>query len=108
MPVIAAMDNETLDHLLSLNDCKTYVGPVAYIKPNAISATAKIAAQISASTLCMTQRSSARKKPRLSRGFIVYLLASAGERPGSRRAAEPRDELAPLHVWMAPAWQEKM
>jgi hypothetical protein len=25
-----------------------------------------------------------------------------------RRAAEQRDELAPLHVWMAPAWQEKM
>jgi hypothetical protein len=24
------------------------------------------------------------------------------------RAANERDELAPLHVWMAPAWQEKM
>jgi hypothetical protein len=24
------------------------------------------------------------------------------------RAAEQRDEFAPLHVWMAPAWQEKM
>ena len=24
----------------------------------------------------------------------------------ARRAAEQRDELAPLHVWMAPAWQE--
>jgi hypothetical protein len=24
------------------------------------------------------------------------------------RAAEQRNELAPLHVWMAPAWQEKM
>jgi hypothetical protein len=28
------------------------------------------------------------------------------ERPRSRRAAEQRDELAPFHVWMAPAWQE--
>src|SRR5438477_57416 len=27
------------------------------------------------------------------------------ERP-RRRAAEQRDELAALHVWMAPAWQE--
>src|SRR5262249_48243609 len=30
------------------------------------------------------------------------------ERPGGCRAAEQRDELAPFHVWMAPAWQEKM
>jgi len=30
------------------------------------------------------------------------------ERPSGRRAAEQGDELAPLHVWMAPAWQEKM
>jgi len=29
------------------------------------------------------------------------------ERP-RRRAAEERDERAPFHVWMAPAWQEKM
>jgi hypothetical protein len=28
------------------------------------------------------------------------------KRPRHRRAAEERDELAPLHVWMAPAWQE--
>src|SRR5262249_56136385 len=28
------------------------------------------------------------------------------ERPRRRRAAEQRDELAPPHVWMAPAWQE--
>ena len=28
------------------------------------------------------------------------------ERPGRHRPAEQRDELAPLHVWMAPAWQE--
>src|SRR6516165_6132679 len=28
------------------------------------------------------------------------------ERPRSRRPAEERYELAPLHVWMAPAWQE--
>jgi hypothetical protein len=30
-----------------------------------------------------------------------------GERP-CRRAAEQRDEPTALHVWMAPAWQEKM
>src|SRR5262249_47866770 len=30
------------------------------------------------------------------------------ERPARYRAAQQRDELAPLHVWMAPAWQEKM
>jgi hypothetical protein len=27
---------------------------------------------------------------------------------GYRCAAEQRNELAPFHVWMAPAWQEKM
>ena len=27
---------------------------------------------------------------------------------GCRRAAQQRDELAPLYVWMAPAWQEEM
>src|SRR6266566_773042 len=27
---------------------------------------------------------------------------------GQRHAADERDELASLHVWMAPAWQEKM
>jgi hypothetical protein len=27
---------------------------------------------------------------------------------GRRRAAEQRDEIAPPHVWMAPAWQEEM
>jgi hypothetical protein len=36
------------------------------------------------------------------------LLRVRRERPSRRRAAEQRDELAPLHVWMAPAWQEKM
>ena len=35
------------------------------------------------------------------------LLRARGERP-CRRAAEQRDERAALHVWMAPAWQEKM
>ena len=34
------------------------------------------------------------------------LLRARRERPRRRRAAEQRDELAPLHVWMAPAWQE--
>src|SRR5262249_31527318 len=34
------------------------------------------------------------------------LLRTRRERPRRRRAAEQRDELATLHVWMAPAWQE--
>src|SRR5262245_27782691 len=35
-------------------------------------------------------------------------LRTRRERPRDRRAAEQRDELAAFHVWMAPAWQEKM
>src|SRR5262245_4273798 len=35
----------------------------------------------------------------------VSLLRTCRDRP-RRRAAEPRDELAAPHVWMAPAWQE--
>jgi hypothetical protein len=35
------------------------------------------------------------------------LLRARRERP-RRRAAEEGDERAPFHVWMAPAWQEKM
>jgi hypothetical protein len=38
----------------------------------------------------------------------VTLLRARGERPHRRRSAEQRDELAALHVWMAPAWQEKI
>src|SRR5262249_41365668 len=34
------------------------------------------------------------------------LLRARRERPRGRRAAEQRDECAPFHVWMAPAWQE--
>src|SRR5215471_2469529 len=34
------------------------------------------------------------------------LLRTRRERPRGRRPAEQRDELAALHVWMAPAWQE--
>jgi len=30
------------------------------------------------------------------------------DRPRGRRAAYERDELAAPHVWMAPAWQEKI
>ena len=30
-----------------------------------------------------------------------------GEQPRAC-AADERDEFAPFHVWMAPAWQEKM
>src|SRR5262245_18308693 len=36
----------------------------------------------------------------------VGLLRARRERPRGRRAAQQLDELAPLHVWMAPAWQE--
>src|SRR5438128_2261720 len=36
------------------------------------------------------------------------LLRARRERPRGCRAAERRDELAALHVWMAPAWQEEM
>src|SRR6516164_5197071 len=38
---------------------------------------------------------------------LVGLLRVRPERP-RRRAAEQRDERAAFHVWMAPAWQEKM
>src|SRR5262245_17865193 len=34
------------------------------------------------------------------------LLRARRERPRGCRAAEQRDKLAPVHVWMAPAWQE--
>jgi hypothetical protein len=37
----------------------------------------------------------------------LSLLRARRARP-HRRAAEQRDKLTPLHVWMAPAWQEKM
>jgi hypothetical protein len=37
----------------------------------------------------------------------LVLLRPRRERP-RRRAAEQRDERAAFHVWMAPAWQEKM
>ena len=39
-------------------------------------------------------------------GTFTGCCARAARRPRRRRAAEQRDELAPLHVWMAPAWQE--
>src|SRR5262249_37044463 len=35
------------------------------------------------------------------------LLRARRERPRGCRATEQRDEVAPSHVWMAPAWQEK-
>src|SRR5262245_9939203 len=38
----------------------------------------------------------------------VALLRTCREWPRRRHAAEKRDELPPFHVWMAPAWQEKM
>src|SRR5262249_24063860 len=38
----------------------------------------------------------------------LALLRARRERPCGSRAAEQRDELAPVHVWMAPAWQEKI
>jgi hypothetical protein len=38
----------------------------------------------------------------------LALLRARRERPSDCRAAEQRDEIASFHVWMAPAWQEKM
>src|SRR5262249_28669708 len=49
------------------------------------------------------------RQPRNQHADAVHLLAllcARGERPGDGCAAEQRDELAALHVWMAPAWQE--
>jgi hypothetical protein len=42
--------------------------------------------------------------------FMNVLSAYIGsrEQAPSRRAAEKRDDPAAIHVWMAPAWQEKM
>src|SRR5262249_40868319 len=37
---------------------------------------------------------------------LLRLLRPRRERPRRRCAAEQREELAPPHVWMAPAWQE--
>jgi hypothetical protein len=37
----------------------------------------------------------------------MLLLRARRQRP-RRRNAEQRDERAAFHVWMAPAWQEKM
>jgi hypothetical protein len=39
---------------------------------------------------------------------VTGLSRMRRERPSDCRAAEQRDELAAFHVWMAPAWQEKM
>src|SRR5262249_41604418 len=36
------------------------------------------------------------------------LLRASREWPRRRRTAQQRYELASFHVWMAPAWQEKM
>src|SRR5262249_53879397 len=38
--------------------------------------------------------------------YPLRSLRARRERPRSRRAAEQRDELPALHVWMAPVWQE--
>src|SRR5215469_12321399 len=39
---------------------------------------------------------------------VAAARAPRAATPPRRRAAEQRDELTPFHVWMAPAWQEKM
>ena len=44
--------------------------------------------------------------PRRSMTGYCWSLRARRERPRRRRAGKQRDELAPLHVWMAPAWQE--
>jgi len=38
--------------------------------------------------------------------MVGILLRPRRHGPRQRRAAEQHDELAALHVWMAPAWQE--
>src|SRR5262249_33510362 len=54
---------------------------------------------------CTPGRRTARSKEPNDR-HLRWLLRPCRERPRGCRAAEKRDELAPLHVWMAPAWQE--
>src|SRR5262245_29423090 len=64
-----------------------------------------IACLLQALTKCaqtLRERCSSAKKPNHRHR---RLLRPRRERP-RRRAAEQRDELAPSHVWMAPAWQE--
>jgi hypothetical protein len=60
-------------------------------------------AELLAERFRIRSRQDERSDPRQS-----ALLHARRERPCRRRAAEQRDELAPFHVWMAPAWQEKM
>jgi hypothetical protein len=40
------------------------------------------------------------------RKLLAALGGAAAAWPLAARAAEQGDELAPFHVWMAPAWQE--
>jgi hypothetical protein len=44
----------------------------------------------------------------VAHSVVSFLRRRAYTQKQRDRAAEQRDELAPLHVWMAPAWQEKM
>jgi hypothetical protein len=42
------------------------------------------------------------------RRLLRATMRARPKRPRRRCAAEKGDELASFHVWMAPAWQEKM
>jgi hypothetical protein len=53
-------------------------------------------------------KSSAERLLRSSINRHRRLLCARRERPGHHYAAEQGDEVTSFHVWMAPAWQEKM
>jgi hypothetical protein len=47
------------------------------------------------------------RSPRRYRSLAPYGASlNPNYRPRHRRATKQRDELAPVHVWMAPAWPE--
>src|SRR5262249_26099893 len=65
-------------------------------------------AQAAAERRQLRRESARRCRSKHADGRHVGLLRARRERPCRRRATEQRDELASLHVWMAPAWQEKI
>src|SRR5262245_39983676 len=54
---------------------------------------------------CLDRRPGLARQDTDRDNFPSRPLRTCGERP-STRTADQSDELAPLHVWMAPAWQE--
>ena len=59
--------------------------------------------QSAASCACKVVSAPARRKP--TSGIVGACSRAA---TGHAGAAEQRNERAAIHVWMAPAWQEKM